>query len=370
MIELGDPGSLIAAEARPEGGRSGAREGRLSAEPEESSELAASRPDVGRGRAPAAPQRRPAQRGDRRRGWRAPSARLLGPRRQDDQRDLQLRGPAASIVSSVWLIVPRPGEAAIATGRPRWRARSRTRYRRRADEQPADALRRPEVGVPRPPGAPPRQQPSRSISSPARSAARCGETAGRSDTARSRRRSAMPARARSSSWSGRRRRVVQAGDRRLEHRDPRPRGGRGAGDRAATTVLPTSVPVPVTKSPARRSRAGRGADSAAGTAGVEPQLARPARGDRSTSRRPRGDGVDGGCDRPRRPAQLARARGWPSPSAAAARCPRHGRRADRLCEDAALERPLAERHRAVARRRPITGTIWVRDAADVEALAR
>ena len=34
---------------------------------------------------------------------------------------------AASTVSSVWLIVPRPGDAAIATGRPRSTARSRTR---------------------------------------------------------------------------------------------------------------------------------------------------------------------------------------------------------------------------------------------------
>ena len=34
---------------------------------------------------------------------------------------------AASIVSSVWLIVPSPGEAATTSGRPRSRARSRTR---------------------------------------------------------------------------------------------------------------------------------------------------------------------------------------------------------------------------------------------------
>ena len=87
---------------------------------------------------------------------------------------------AASSVSSVWLIVPSPGRAAITSGRPPARARARGR---RSRQRAARAARR----RPRPPPARaiarcaariPRDSAARSIGTPASSAARCGETGG------------------------------------------------------------------------------------------------------------------------------------------------------------------------------------------------
>ena len=102
---------------------------------------------------------------------------------------------------------------------------------------------------------------------------------------------------------------------------------------AATTVLPTSVPVPVTKTPRPRSTLRRRA------AGREPRRRRAAPGDPELAR-PRGRS-------PAPPRRSSSARWFAITVSRRRELPGgHGRRPDRLREDAALERALAERHRA------------------------
>ena len=132
--------------------------------------------------------------------------------------------------------------------------------------------------------------------------------------------------------------VVEAADRRLEHGDPSPAVAAVRAITAATTVLPTSVPVPVTKTPSTgHARLRR-----------EPCVRRRREAVRLSARRrcPQRPGRARRGRSPRGGAQLvgtvARHHGQAQPRASLG----HGRRPDRLGEDAAVEGSLAERHRA------------------------
>ena len=86
---------------------------------------------------------------------------------------------AASIVSSVWLIVPRPVRAAITTGRPRSTREVADQVGgRERDHQAADALDDERVAALPPRRGRRRRAAPASISTPACSAARCGESGG------------------------------------------------------------------------------------------------------------------------------------------------------------------------------------------------
>ena len=86
---------------------------------------------------------------------------------------------AASIVSSVWLIVPRPGEAAIDQRQPEVdREVADQVVAAERDQQAADPLADEDVGAAGRRGAAAASRRSGSISSPASAAARCGEAGG------------------------------------------------------------------------------------------------------------------------------------------------------------------------------------------------
>ena len=129
------------------------------------------------------------------------------------------------------------------------------------------------------------------------------------------------------------RRFVEAGDAGLKTATRLPSAARVWARAAATTVLPTSVPVPVTKTP-RRARARSTPQAASGWGASEAELAR------------------GAADQLRGALQLLGAVGGHHREAQARGALGHGRWADALGEDAALEHPLAEVHRRSPRRRP------------------
>ena len=243
------------------------------------------------------------------------------------------------------MIVPRPGEAAIDQRQAEVDREVADQVGRgRADQQAADPLADEHVGARgRGAGAASAGAPGRSPRRPAprRDGARRGAVAVGGDLLVALRRSGGAAQQRVVGLA----RFVEAGHRRLEDGDRAARRRRGVrAIAAATTVLPTSVPVPVTKTPFTAAQAaswrprGRSAPMPSSRAALADELARRARSSSAA------------MGRHHREAQARGALG-------------HRRRADALGEDAALQEPLAELHRRARRRRPATGTIWVSRAA-------
>ena len=283
------------------------------------------------------------------------------PRGEDDgARPRARRARTASSVSRVWLIVPRPGRAAITTGRPRSTGEvadqvaerragraSRRPPRRRAASAPARrAARAPRAAVP---GRSPRRPARR------RGAAR---PAGRSGRARSRRRSAASRRRGAAARGRARRRLVEAADGGLEDGHalaarPQRRGDRRRDDRLADLG------------------AGAGDEEPARSALGAAQLARARGGRRSRSGERRASRRARLADHRARRARSSSARGGsPSPSAAAASVP-SGTVGGRI---AWANTPPSSARSQSAIARPasptISGTIWVREPPAAEALRR
>ena len=308
---------------------------------------------------------------------------------------------AASIVSSEWLIVPRPGprgddeRQAERDGEVAHVVAVAER-----DEQPSDALDDEHVRA-RGGGAPrPATSASASIVVPASSAARWGETAGPKVRVRdvggprardggeqlvvggpraSGRRAAGPPRSTRRGARGRRAQapagrpsppvlLLDPRHDRLERGHLTPAARIAAHSAAARIVLPAPVSVPVTKQPRMRhgSRAARPRAAARRAAsrlglrrlGVEQRVRRGVaverlvrRGDRHRRRRAEARLQRRAPEHLRGVAQLVLGVRRHHRQAQARGAVGHRRRPDRLREHAALERGLADAHRRRARRR-------------------
>ena len=204
-------------------------------------------------------------------------ARLVGPRRQHDAGTCRPAARAASTVSSVWLMVPRPGRAATSERQRRALRRGRAQEKSSASgtSRPPTPSHTSDVGARRPRRARRRAAPGRSARRPARRPG-AGRPPARSGRARPPRATARRRRAASSSWScghspGR---LVEPGDRRLERGHALAAGGQrradrggqhgladagvGAGDEEAAQrrVLPQAAWAQAVEARARRRRAG------------------------------------------------------------------------------------------------------------------
>ena len=290
---------------------------------------------------------------------------------------------AASSVSSVWLIVPRPGRAATTSGKPSATARSRTRaVARQRHEQAADALGdehvRAGLGRRRARRDDHRVElelDARQLGGEVRRHRRAERAAARPPPGD------VPAAAASSSWS--RGQPGSAGSSSpvttgLNAATRSPRARSAATIAPATTVLPTPVSVPVTNSPrisGGAAHAAFGSDSSASPSNTRagarrrrtPAPPRPGRvgrtgGSRCAARPGRG---------PARP-RAARSCVCDAITASRSRDVPVGHR--RRAGSPARTRPARAPPRRSASRAPasptISGTICVSEPDDVEALAR
>ncbi len=332
------------------------------------------------------------------RGWRTPSAwaaRATASSRRRAPRGRPRARPRS--VSSVWLIVPRPGRATITSGRPSSTTRSRTSVpptvNGTSSPPTPSTMRRPAVAV----GA-------RCVDQHGgvdRHAGQLGgevrrdggaEAVGR-DLGRGHPGAAgeqlvvgrlvagLELGAEAGRGGARLGLVVEPGDDRLEGTDQPLRARRSAAiSAAATTVLPTSVSVPVTKSPriALRTSLPKGSGSSCrapcrstrpgpivderrahqAAAASSPATARRSSGwpagaaaaTRHADARPEARLQRGAAEGPGRGAQLLARVGRHHRQAQPRGAGGHGRRPDRLGEDAGLDR-ASRRPASPARRR-------------------
>ena len=345
---------------RPASGRAGAAPGRASSSGSARGRAGASRPRRRRARAIVARLERSTASGRRATGVMHDARRTSGPRRARglerqqrvvDRAEARARGDhqrQAELAREVAHEVVAARAARAGRRRPRRRATSPPRPRR---ARGGDAAPPGRVGAP--------ASSRREVGRDRRAEARGRDVLGLGPRRRAREQLVVGRPARVG-------RLVEARQDRLEGRDALAAARSAARARAATTVLPTPVSVPVTNSP-RMPTAGLHA------AALRPARRRPSqRVARPPRRRRRGAasaaralaGPEPACA-PRGPSVRAasrssavRVRGHrrqPQPRGAGG----HGRRADRLREDAALERRAG---RAASRRRasPTTsGTICV-----------